>query len=97
MHDYGNFVPEALRSSTDPALGKLGREMELFPTYGDYETIGFPSVLDYTHGLINGESFIAYMRQIFSVADQTYIMKESVRIIFAYTYPSTSKSFSIRM
>ena len=44
MFDYGNFLPEALKISTDPILRRLGNELDLF-------TSNDTLAADYTIGL----------------------------------------------
>ena len=44
MFDYGNFLPEALKISTDPALRRLGNKLDLFTDNDALAT-------DYTIGL----------------------------------------------
>jgi len=78
MHDYGNFVPGALKSSSDKALLKLGTEMNLFEDL----TTEIPPVLASTHALINGESYTVFKQHISNVSQETYIMKEVVSTQF---------------
>jgi len=84
MYDYGNFVPGALKTSADKSLLKLGTEMSLFADYGDYQNLAFPSVLAYSHALINGESYTAYRQYVGNMSQETYIMKDIVRVMHGW-------------
>ncbi|XP_063886635.1 uncharacterized protein LOC135114680 [Scylla paramamosain] len=104
MQDYGSFVPDALRASPDPALYKLGANLDLFPyVYLNYE-VGFSWVSNRTHGLVETRSYLAYVVSLHNVSGATYVMKETVRIescdfverdevisvALTYTFPCTS-------
>ncbi|KAK8405759.1 hypothetical protein O3P69_001924 [Scylla paramamosain] len=78
MQDYGSFVPDALRASPDPALYKLGANLDLFPyVYLNYE-VGFSWVSNRTHGLVETRSYLAYVVSLHNVSGATYVMKETV-------------------
>ncbi|XP_066981968.1 glutamate receptor ionotropic, delta-2-like [Macrobrachium rosenbergii] len=78
MQDYGNFLPEALKVSTDPSLYKLGHNLDLFPyAYLSFE-IGFSWVLNNTHAVVDTYSYLVYLLEHHNHTDETYMMKEHV-------------------
>ncbi|XP_068220453.1 glutamate receptor ionotropic, delta-2-like [Palaemon carinicauda] len=78
MQDYGNFLPEALKISTDASLYKLGHNLDLFPyAYLSYE-IGFGWVLNDTHAIVDTKSYLVYLLELYNHTDDTYLMKEEV-------------------
>ena len=83
MQDYGNFVPEALKSSSDIALRSLGEKLELFPLLEEentYLSIGFKNVLEGTHALLETDSYLRMLQVDASATKSSYIMKEGVRL-----------------
>ena len=80
MHDYGSFVPVAMKASLDPSFSKLGRRVDYFKKYTSYATVGFPSVVADTHALMNTREYMTFLRDGVGFADETYIMKETVSL-----------------
>ncbi|KAA0195335.1 Ionotropic receptor 119, partial [Hyalella azteca] len=67
MYDYGEFVPGALASSTDPMYRRIRARLELYPTYAEAV---YP-MLNGTHAHV--ESF-SYNR----IANNSYMLKEQL-------------------
>ncbi|XP_069953088.1 uncharacterized protein [Cherax quadricarinatus] len=78
MQDYGSFVPEALKVSTDLHLYKLGHNLDLYPYVYQNFQVGITWVMGSTHALIDTYSYMGQIVNLTGVASQTYIMKEMV-------------------
>ncbi|XP_018006676.2 uncharacterized protein LOC108664574 [Hyalella azteca] len=78
MQDYGEFVPEALKISTDQAMRSLGNKLDLFPLDHDYEPGVEMVVKNGTHALIETYSYLMKVRIKYNVTQDTYILKEQV-------------------
>ncbi|MCL4130514.1 UNVERIFIED_CONTAM: hypothetical protein GTU68_022538 [Idotea baltica] len=82
MLDYGEFVPEALRTSQDSILHTLGSKLDLEPYLPDAEDYNYGTavkmVLEGTHAHIETYSYLKLLYADFGVADRVYFMKEQV-------------------
>ncbi|XP_071520963.1 ionotropic receptor 21a-like [Panulirus ornatus] len=91
MHDYGEFVPEALATSTERALAALGDKLDLVPIINEMTFKGIEGciemVLSGTHALIETLSYmeVVYIKlghgsRVYPMKDQIY--KGSLAFIF---------------
>lgn len=83
MMDYGEFVPWALKTSTDNILKKLGNKLDLIPqimtdpnlNYGE----SYQMIMNGTHAHLETFSYLKHLYSTtFKVADQVYFMKEQI-------------------
>ncbi|XP_071521428.1 glutamate receptor ionotropic, NMDA 3B-like [Panulirus ornatus] len=77
MMDYGNFLPEALKQSSDPDLLTMGHKMDLIPYIDDYFA-GISAVMNRTHALTETFSYLSNVQIQYNVTHDTYLMKEQV-------------------
>ncbi|KAF2364738.1 Ionotropic glutamate receptor [Trinorchestia longiramus] len=78
MQDYGEFVPDALKASTDHTLHTIGNKLDLFPYKLNYD-IGMDLVVaNKTHALIETYSYLMSLQKKYNVTDHTYLLKEQV-------------------
>ncbi|XP_063588933.1 glutamate receptor ionotropic, kainate glr-3-like [Penaeus indicus] len=77
MQDYGEFVPEELKRSSDESLYTIGHKLDLFPYDQDYDP-GIEGVMRRTHVLIESYSYLMNVQIRFNVTKDTYLMKEQV-------------------
>lgn len=82
MLDYGEFVPEALRTSTHPILSKLGAKMDLVPTVDDSEYEGIEAcavfVVDGTHAHTETNSYLVRLYRKLGHKNYVYSLKEQL-------------------
>ncbi|KAK4323257.1 hypothetical protein Pmani_006039 [Petrolisthes manimaculis] len=82
MLDYGEFVPEALRTSTHPILSKLGAKMDLVPTVDDSEYEGIEAcaelVVDGTHAHTETNSYLVRLYRELGHESYVYPLKEQL-------------------
>ncbi|KAA0186628.1 Ionotropic receptor 101 [Hyalella azteca] len=76
IKDYGNYVPDALRESTDRSLAKIGARLELFGFDEEELFVQKKVAKEGRYAVINGESFNYYVRDLHGVTTQTYFMSE---------------------
>lgn len=79
MLDYGEFVPEALVTSTDASLAKMGAKMDLVP---EDETLDFSGeegcvelVVAGTHAHLETFSYLLVLYRVLGVSSKVYYMK----------------------
>ena len=80
MRDYGNFLSEGLRMSSDKVMKELGEKFDLFPLECSHHT-GFYMATNNTHAFTELASFIINKRFEYNFVDQLYTMKEQVILI----------------
>ncbi|KAG7172881.1 Glutamate receptor ionotropic, delta-1-like 29 [Homarus americanus] len=82
MLDYGEFVPEALATSTHPALSALGAKLDLMPVDGTREFGGQEGcvglVLEGTHAHVESFSFLKLLYFLLGHKDVVYFVKEQI-------------------
>ncbi|XP_042224677.1 glutamate receptor ionotropic, delta-1-like isoform X2 [Homarus americanus] len=77
MQDYGSFLPEALKESSDPHLYTLGHKLDLYPYEEAYDPAIY-GVLNRTHALTETYSYLMNLQIQYNVTQDTYLMKEQV-------------------
>ncbi|KAF2357426.1 Ionotropic glutamate receptor [Trinorchestia longiramus] len=77
MEDYGNFVHEALKTSTDESLSKIGARLGNF-TFDELGPLLTGPVSEGTLSIINGVAYHYFIRDYFNVTADTYFMKEEL-------------------
>nr|XP_027220187.1 uncharacterized protein LOC113812484 [Penaeus vannamei] len=77
MQDYGEFVPEELKRSSDESLYTIGHKLDLFEYDLDYDP-GIEGVMRRSHVLIESYSYLMNVQIRYGVVKDTYLMKEQV-------------------
>ncbi|XP_042868827.1 uncharacterized protein LOC122251183 [Penaeus japonicus] len=78
MQDYGEFVPEELKRSSDDSLNTIGHKLDLWEYDLDYDP-GIERVMKRTHALIESYSYLMNVQSRYNVTMDTYLMKEQPR------------------
>ncbi|KAK7086323.1 hypothetical protein SK128_012987 [Halocaridina rubra] len=81
MQDYGEFVPEALKRSSDEDLYTIGLKLDLFPIEGPLELQyqpGIDRVMARSHTLLETYSYLMNLQVQFKVLQETYLMKTQI-------------------
>ncbi|XP_068246679.1 ionotropic receptor 21a-like [Palaemon carinicauda] len=81
MQDYGEFVPEALKKSSDRDFYTIGHKMDLFAvedTLGLHYQKGVDGVMARTHALLETYSYLMNVQVVHDVLKETYLMKEQI-------------------
>ena len=78
MQDYGNFVPAALKESSDQSLAALGNKLDLFPFEVEYDP--FFKASRHDHVLIETYSYLKNLQKQYNATRYTYLMKEQVTL-----------------
>ncbi|KAK3866658.1 hypothetical protein Pcinc_027828 [Petrolisthes cinctipes] len=78
--DYGSFVPEALKSSDNPTLATLGKNLYLGPVADDDDIyIDLRKmVLQGDHALIVTVDYLIFMQYKRKLTHLTYIMEDKI-------------------
>ncbi|XP_047737557.1 glutamate receptor ionotropic, kainate glr-3-like [Hyalella azteca] len=85
MENYGNYVPEALRESSDPSLAKIGARFDLYEA-SEWDSVIKGKVTKGTYAVINGQSFHYFYRNYFNLTTQCYFMREVLYPSFVVYY-----------
>lgn len=81
MLDYGEFVPEALATSSDATLFALGAKLDMTPVveiqyYGEEGCVEM--VLDGNHAHVETYSFVKLLYSEMGHGDEVYFVKEQI-------------------
>ena len=77
MHDYGEFVPAAMKTSQDENIHAIGQKLDMFG--GDIYDPGIEMVVtNKTHMLIDSYFYVVGLALQYGVKDSTYVLKEQV-------------------
>ncbi|KAG7154184.1 Glutamate receptor-like 56 [Homarus americanus] len=74
MHDYGEFVPEALRSSKTPVYRTLGEKMDLVKLYDDAVYL----MSNRTHALLELYSYNRIVTKSITKVSNSYMLKDQL-------------------
>ncbi|MPC42631.1 hypothetical protein E2C01_036256 [Portunus trituberculatus] len=75
MQDYGNFVPAALKESSDQSLAALGNKLDLFTYELEYDP-GFRGIRNHEQVLIETYSYLSNLQMQYNATRYSYLMKE---------------------
>lgn len=84
MADYGSFVPDALRNSSNPTLALLGEKLFLdsdMTPWDPYKGL-IERVLRGTHALLVVRDYLRFTQSKKEITRSTYIMEEEVNVHF---------------
>ncbi|KAK8382277.1 hypothetical protein O3P69_015305 [Scylla paramamosain] len=77
MQDYGNFVPAALKESSDQSLAALGNKLDLFTYELEYDP-GFRGIRNREQVLIETYSYLSNLQMQYNATRYSYLMKEQI-------------------
>ncbi|XP_037790683.1 uncharacterized protein LOC119586052 [Penaeus monodon] len=77
MQDYGEFVPEELKRSSDEPLYTIGHKLDLFAYELEYDP-GIEAVMKRTHVLIESYSYLMNVQIRYNVTKDTYLIPSQV-------------------
>ena len=81
MQNYGEFLPLALGTATNPDLYKLGHKLDLFPFGHSYDAGIEMAVKNQTHVLVETYSYLMSVRKTYKVIKETYLLQDQVKYL----------------